>query len=232
MSTLKESINESGIFFKRNLQWICLIILPISVPLEIFSVVMEYYFDDENTFTASDWLPLLFEALLYPVYQGAVIFYIASALTDEYLPLKQYYQLSIKFWFPLFFLYLITGGAVFIGSMLLIVPGLIIMSRIAFSEFYCLLHEQSALEAFSSSWDETKDQQWFILKGILLIYAFIFAPYIGISYIIDALEIWNPILSVIIGCSFTVLSSLLTIFAFRVYTSVPERLNKASNPTP
>jgi hypothetical protein len=232
MSTLQKSIDESVTFFKRHILWICLIILPIAVPLEIFSVVMENYFDDDNTFAANDWLPLLFEGLLYPISQGAIIFYMVSALTNEYLPLKQYYLLAIKFWFPLFFLYLITSGAVVIGSILFIVPGIIIMSRVAFSEFYCLLHEQTALESFSSSWNETKEQQWFLLKGILVIYAAIYVPKIGIAYFIYFLEIWNPILVVIIGSLFTVLSTLLTIFTFRVYTSNPERLDKASNPPP
>lgn len=232
MSELKQSIKDSGIFFRRNILWICFIILPFAVPLEILRVVTEYYFYDESAFTASDWLPILLGMLLYPIYQGALIFYIASTLTNEYRTLKQYYQLALKYWLRLFALYFITGAAVFIGTLLLIFPGFIVMSRIAFSEFYCLLHDQKATEAFSSSWSETKGQQWFILKGLLIIYALMFLPYVGLSYIIEALELWNPVLSVIIGSSFTIFSSLLTIFAFRVYTSKPERTNNTSSSMP
>lgn len=225
MSILKDSINDSVNFFKNNIKPICLIILPIVIPIEIVSAVVEHYHNDRDTFSTTYWLPLLLGLLLYPIYQGALIFYIVSAITNEYLPLKQYYQLAIKFWFPLFFLYLITSGVVLAGIIFFIVPGIFAMSRVVFSEFYCLLHKQSSSEAFSSSWNKTKEHQWLILKGIIIIYSLILLPYITLSYIIGALSLWNPLISIIIGCSLSVFLSLITIFSFRIYTLDPDNLN-------
>ena len=129
-------------------------------------------------------------------------------------------------------LYVILSVVMTLGFLLLIFPGFIVLSRVSFAEFYCILHDKSGLDAFSESWKQTEKDQWLLLKGIIILYIVITLPIAGAEYIFEALEIWNPVLSFISGVVSSLLAPLLTIFAFRVYMCNPERLNKASNPTP
>ena len=230
MNELYQLLTDTWNFFKFNLIGICMVIMPFIIPIDIIYTALEFTYEEGNESTY--WLASLAGMAIYPIYQGAMILYIASVITGEYLNPKQYYRLALRFWLPLMILYVISSVAMTLGLLLLIFPGLIVLSRISFAEFYCILHNKSGLDAFSESWKETEKDQWLLLKGIIALYIVITLPIVGAEYILETIEIWNPVFSFVSGVVSSLLAPLLTIFSFRVYMRAPERLNKTNNATP
>ncbi len=226
MNELTKILQESWNFFKANIVGICSIIMPFVVPLGIFYALIEFF--NKDGMESVTWLAFLGGMALYPIYQGALILYMASVVTGEYLEKMQYYKLASRFWLPLVTVYFVSSLAVMAGFLLLIVPGLIVLGRVAFSEFYCAFHNRSGMEAYSDSWKATKKDQWLLVSGIVIIHACTSIPILGIEYVLKAAGLLNPIFTFIIGTLSSLLSALMTIFAFRVYTLDPERLNRVA----
>jgi len=201
----------------------CAVIFPFVIPLDIFYSVANYYSTDENHIY---WLAVIPGLLLFPIYQGALILYIASAISGDYLPRKQYYKASLRFWLPLMVLYFVTGLAMLGGLLLLLFPALIVMARIAFSEFYCILFQQKPIDAFSASWEQTKEHQWLILSGIVIIILVTTIPVWVVEKTITTLDAWNPVFTFMSGVVSSILTIPITIFGFRVFTMHQEMLNK------
>lgn len=224
MITLQQALKDTWYFFKSHLSWICWIILPVLLPVRIFEVVMSWYVDDDQSFTATDWLPLLAEMLVYPLYQGALIAFMLSTVRSQRWSLSAYYSMALRFWFQLMSLYILVSIAAGFGFLLLIVPGVIVVCRVAFAEFICVADERSAFDAFSQSWESTKPVFWLLLQGLFGICIASWLLFYAIEYVVDVLDVWNPVLSVVLGCFYTVVLTLVTIFAFRVFTADPQRL--------
>jgi hypothetical protein len=201
----------------------CALIFPFTIPLEILYSIAGYFSTDDSDYY---WLSIIPGLLLFPIYQGALILYIASAISGDYLSRNQYYQISLRLWPPLIVLYFVTTIAVLGGLMLFVFPALIVMARIAFSEFYCILFKQKPMDAFSESWEQTKEHQWLLIAGIAVIFLVTAIPVWVVEEVIDSLDAWNPAITFVSGVVTSVLTIPFTIFGFRVFTMHQERLNQ------
>lgn len=226
MTKVLTLISDSWLFYKRHLFALCALLIPFIIPISIVSSITEFVAGEEWYPEYISWLVVVLDFAIYPIYQGAIILYIASALTGDYLKKSEYYRLSLKFWRPLMWLYVLCGILIVGGFMLLIIPGLIVLSRVSFSEFYCIFDESSAKDALSNSWENTKDIQWLLLVGILILSLAISGPLWLVEYLLSSIELWNLVLSFVSGVIASFLAPLITIFAFRVFTHERERLNK------
>lgn len=102
--------------------------------------------------------------------------------------------------------------------MALVIPGLIIAARMMFSEFYCLLYEKQAMEAFSKSWRETKEHQSLLLFGLLVLLAITSLPVGLVEMVLTRADALHPILDFVFGVLNSILAIPLTVFSFRVFT--------------
>jgi len=218
MTKVVPLINDAWFFYKKHFSAICLILLPFIVPITIGLRTIEYIAGDAWYAQSILLLSIIAGAAIYPIYQGAIILYIASALTGKHLTTAEYYRLSLKFWPTLFSIYVITMVAAIGGLFLLILPGLIVLSRLSFSNFYCIFDEANSANALSLSWENTKDIQWLLLRGILLIGVAIAVPIWIFEYTMHSLELWNPVSSFISDLISVLLAPLLTMFLIRVFT--------------
>lgn len=229
MNELPILLKDSWRFFHTNLWGLWKILFPIIVPLSLLnSLIFEFFPSEKN-----GW-GLLFGValLLYPIIQAATIFYISSAITGDPFSRRVCYKLSIKFWAPLFGLYIISSLAIFAGLILIIVPGLIVMARVMFSEFYCLLYKESSIRAFKSSWDQTKDYQWVLLVGVLIISIVTSVPVWLLESAVDWVGMLKlPLMFLIITIEH-MLGCVITIFGYRVFTLHMEKLRKQSQQDP
>lgn len=221
MKPFIEILKESLFFFKSNVRSICAIVLPLIIPLEIFYGICDALYQGNNDSIL--WLASGVGLLLTPVYQGALILFLASVLTDEYLPVKTCYQRALKFWLPLMAVYILSSLATAAAFMLLIIPGLIVLGRLAFAEFYCLFHHQSGYEALLASWKSRRNEQWQLVAGLLLIPVAITVPLLLLESFLDLLGLAGPVFTFVSGVVSSVLFTLSTIFAFRMYTLEPDR---------
>ena len=223
MNDLLTLLKDTWHFFRRHYFVMCTLVFPFIIPLEILYSFVGYFSTDDSNYY---WLSIIPGLLLFPIYQGALILYIASAISGDYLSRNQYYQISLRLWWPLIVLYFVTTVAVLAGLMLFVFPALIVMARIAFSEFYCILLKQKPMDAFSESWEQTKEHQWLLIAGIAVIFLVTAMPLWVVEEVIDSLDAWNPVFTFLSGVVSSVLAIPFTIFWFRVFTMHQERLNQ------
>lgn len=224
---LIKSLKESWSFFKIHSIALSIIILPIAAPVEIFSSLYEYFLNSDEFHFIKEIVPMAVNAVTYPIYTIAVIFYIASVITGETLDTKKLWKLGTKFWLP----YIIMSAMIIItvisGFILLIVPGIILVIRYAFSEFDLLLNKSKPLNALKNSWSETKEYMWVIFGGYILITLALFVPYYLITSIFEGASITHWVLNTLLNIAYSVLGVLYTIFAFRIYDHTKSQHNRA-----
>jgi len=224
---LIKSLKESWSFFKIHSVALSIIILPIAAPVEIFSSLYEYFLNSDEFHFIEEMVPMAVNAITYPIYTIAVIFYIASVITGETLNTKMLWKLGAKFWLP----YIIMSAMIIItvvsGFILLIVPGIILIIRYAFSEFDLLLNKNKPLNALKNSWSETKEYMWVIFGGYVIITFALVVPYYLIAAIFEGSSISYWVLYTLLNIAYSVLAVLYTIFAFRIYEHSKSQHNKA-----
>ena len=221
MKPFNEVLKESLFFFKTNLRSICAVVLPFIIPLEIFYGICDALNQGDNDSIL--WLASGVGAVFTPIYQGALILYLASILKDENLSVKTCYQQALVFWLPLMVIYILSSLAMAAGFLLLIIPGLIVMGRLAFAEFYCMLHNKTGYESLLASWENSKKELWQLVGGLLLIPLAIIIPLVLLEHFLDVLGLTGPVFTFVSGVISSVLYTLSTIFVFRIYTLDPER---------
>jgi len=215
MPKLAALLKDTWFFLRTNFTGLCAVLLPLLIPLNFISTAAEYYSNDEAQYV---WLALISETAAFPLYQGALVFFLAAMVKGEQLPVVQYYKLAVKFWLPLILLYLATGLAMLGGFLLLILPGLIVAARVAFAEFYCLLHEQTPLDAFKSSWEHAREYQWTILAGLMVIALAVIILFSVLDWVVVILGLNGAPYTFISSVVASILYASTTIFCFRVFT--------------
>jgi len=212
----KTFLLDTYAFFKMHLVAIMAILLPFTIPLEIFSFL--YY---ENTphddVSFSSFIPAIVYFALYPIFGAALVFYVSFTVKRKSLTTTQAWALGIQNWPSYFLLSAILILAIGFGFALFIIPGLFLAARLAFSEFDLLLKSQNPVQSLASSWTSSREYFWVLLNGGLIITLIIYAPYFLITHLLNEtglhLDFLNPLLSIIES----VLMSVYTIYAFRVY---------------
>ncbi len=104
-----------------------------------------------------------------------------------------------------------------VGCMFFVIPGLVLMARFSYGEFYCLLENSNWQDAISNSWEQTKSKQWLLISGILVIYLGAGLPILGMEYLLAQLGLSSIILTFVFEIVWALLPSLVTIFIFRIY---------------
>lgn len=227
---LQTLLSDTFRFFRNHFIPIVLIIVPVVFPIELFRAsYIEAYLGPEPDI-ASQWPPLLLGLLAYPIHEAGLIFYIASVVSGNRLGVKACWLLGLRFWWPFLLLALFLGFATVLGFALFLFPGLIVLGRLAFAEFDLLLHKKDLIDAARSSWDATKPYFWLILSGYLVIFAAFYVPYFFLVFVLEDLVKDLGIFVVVLDTFYAVLSSLLTIYRFRVYDLANQRRNLGLRP--
>jgi hypothetical protein len=227
MSNSLTFIADAWRFFKNNLISIITLIMPVVIPVSIFFALTTYYAQDIKRI---EYLAMIPYVLTFPLYQCAFILYMSSVINGEVLPRKQYYHQALKLWPSLLGLYIITITAFITGFLLLVIPALIVMVRVSFSEFYCVFYKKSPVEAFILSWKATKEYQGVIFAGLVIIWLVTNVPFWVTKRLFSSMELWNPITIALYNAAESLLAVLLTIFNFRIFSLLPkEPEDKMSN---
>ncbi len=223
---LKKLLANSWTFFKDNVLFLSLIILPIVVPKEIITAYYRHTFDGESFVFFKQLVPLAIELIAYPVYSIGVIFYIASARSGKRIDTKTAWWLGVKFWLPYIILSILAGLIVFFGLIFLILPGIIFAIRYSFSGFDLLLNESNPVEAMKNSWNATKEYMGVLSAGYVLLFLALFGPYFLLTLIFGVGDhsLWS--LSTALNIIYSVLGTLFTIFTFHVYELAKEQHNE------
>ena len=214
---LIQLLTDSWLFFKNHIVAISLIILPIVVPIDIFTALYEYFFIGEEYVFSDYVIPMTIGFIAYPIYAVAVIFYISSIISGEYLGTKSLWRLGLKFWMPYMILSLLITLALMAGFILLVIPGIILAIRYSFAEFDLLFNRSNPIDAMTNSWNATREYMWVLFGGLLVISIALYLPYYLILSLFDESSVFYLVLEVVSNIAYSVLAVLYTIFAFRVY---------------
>jgi hypothetical protein len=218
MKTFAQIVTETWHFFLNHWLGITKIIAPFIVPLNIAYVALEFSAVEQADTAKPLWLTMGFGIAVYPIYQAAFIAYMAAAVANSPINAQQFYRIAVQCWPRLMLVYILTTAAIALGLTLLIVPGFIVMARLSFAEFYCLFESAQPIDAIRKSWEKTRVWQWEILKGLLLIIALTSIPIWVLEAAFESVNLWNPLFALLLGIAASILGTLTTIFAFRVYT--------------
>lgn len=171
-------------FFKVHVVAIMAIVLPFTIPLEIFSFLYyENTLHDEMSF--SSFIPAIVYFALYPIFGAALVFYVSFTVKGRSITTTQAWALGLKHWPSYFVLTAILILAIGFGFALFILPGLFLAARLAFSEFDLLLDNQNPTQSIKSSWTSSRDYFWILLNGGLIITVVIYAPYYIIVHLLN-----------------------------------------------
>ena len=224
---LEKSLQDSWSFFRTHVVALSMIILPIAIPVSIFSTLYGYSHSGKEALLTDIFVPLIVSSITYPIYTIAVIFYIASIVSGKYLDTTALWRLGFQNWFPYMLLSILVNTLVFFGVILLIIPGVIFAVRCAFAAFELLLNQKKPLDAIESSWHATRDYMWVILGGFLIITIILYLPYLLVYKLISPAGLLYWVWDAISGIIYSVLDVIFIIFAFRIYDFMMSKQSQA-----
>lgn len=214
---LKLIIMDSALFFWRNLNQIAILCLPwllAGTLVEYFIVVNQEFFGDAPIYFAA-WA---FNLLVYPIYTAGLIHMMAQQAQGRRPGNQELFSLALKSWQSLLILHLLGSLLALFGLMLLVLPGIWIIVRLSFSEFFLVLENLNPLEAIQKSIVATKKQMLIIF---LLILIFLF-PVAAFSFVFGRLIVDIPQAEAIMAIAGTITSFYMLfvdVLIFRVFMS-------------
>ncbi len=211
-------LNQSWYFFKANIVTISRLLLPFIIPLSLLSVFSTSLASNNDDMGYLPALATALQGLFYPIYQGALISYIADTANNQQHTPQQYYRLAMRYWRPLFLVYVISSIAMLSGFMLFILPGFFILARLAYAEFYCLFNQSPPLQAITCSWRQTQHKQWLLFKGIVCIFLTIVIPLWLMETVVDSDDSSALVLAFFSELYTAIMSSFMTIFCYRIFS--------------
>jgi hypothetical protein len=209
-------IQDTFKFYKQNLWFLVSIMLPIIVPLEIFNAVIQVYWQADPENTQFLIITSTVALITYPIYQAALVIGISNALDGRYIPATKLWKDGVKFWIPLLVINLVYYVGVFLGLMILILPGIYIAVRWTLAEQSVILDGDNPLEAFRSSFNDTSDQFWVLLQGMFTIGLGVLVVGLSFSSVVGNLTGNSPVIMIIPAVIQSMFYPLFVIFLLRV----------------
>lgn len=214
---LKLIITDSALFFWRNLNQIALLCLPwlfIGAVVEYLVVINQDALGDTSMYFAA-WV---FNMLLYPIYTAALIHLMALQAQGKRPGNLELLRLAMKSWQSLLILHIMSSVLFLCGLMLFVLPGIWVIVRLSFSQFYLVLENLNPIEAIQKSFLTTRKH---MAPIFLLIIAFLI-PVFVLSLAIGQLIAGIPQAQPFMVIAETILSFYVLfvyVLIFRVYMS-------------
>ncbi|WNO07927.1 hypothetical protein [Teredinibacter sp. KSP-S5-2] len=208
-------ISETWVFYKSYFYGIFRVLAPVFLPLTLIDTLIIYW---PPSSTIVLWSFLIAKLLVYPSYQGALIFYLGSIISGKTQTVSSCYEYAKLAYPKLLTVYCLYSLVVSAGFFLLIIPGLILASRLLIADFMCVYDGKEGTEALNSSIEKTRSYQWTILMGILVLAIFIGVPAITIEVLLKKINLLVFPTELILNIAIAFLTPLFTVFGFRIYT--------------
>jgi hypothetical protein len=154
---IKPILSDSYFFYLRNFRQIATLCLPFLI-LDAF---LELLFTSSQNLQSLYWVSYV---AIYPIYTAALILFMAKSADKDHPRNMDIIAASLKLWWPFYILtvaHLALGVA---GLFLFIVPGVWIIVRLSFAEFYLILNGLTPWEAIRQSIESTKRYFWYLLS--------------------------------------------------------------------
>jgi hypothetical protein len=137
-------IADALFFYNRHLGFICLVVLPFSLPTCLLQLA------------GKGGLATIVNTTTAPVYCGALIVYFAGILRDERWTPGQCLMAGFAFWPRMLVASLLVEAAVILGLMALVLPGLVLAARFGFFDYLIVLEGCGPLQSLRTSFEMSK----------------------------------------------------------------------------
>lgn len=215
MDLFSRYLADSWRFFSTRLLQICSVLFPMLIPLQLAHIGSTRMLGEDNQLT---FFVLSLSLVLYPIYHGAVISFIHTEIKGNEKTVSEHYRLALQLWMPMLIMYVINMVAVVAGLFLFIIPGLFVIARLSYCEFFCFIEKQLPFQAIVSSWEATEDRQWMLLAGAIVIWSITTLPILLMQEYLARADSVNAIALFVIALIAGIVAVPLTIFRYRVYS--------------
>ena len=214
---LKLIFTDATFFFWKNLNQIAVLCLPwlfAGALVEYFLVANQEAFGDKPLY----FLAWAFNLLVYPIYTAALILLMAQQAEGRQPTNQELLAEAFKRWQPLLILHLLGSLLAGFGILLFVLPGIWVMVRLSFAEFYLVLEDLNPIEAIKKSILTTK-KHWRIIFLLMLMFLF---PVVGLTFLFSQVSPDNPqseAIATIAGIATSFYMLFVDVLIFRVFMS-------------
>jgi hypothetical protein len=216
---LKESFNN----FKNNFVSILLVQLPIVAA--IFLILgLSFIYILEKSKIENPKFQLLFIILTFPLLMLLGAFsYLASIirLRSKELTLLEVYKNSLQKLLPFFLTGILSSLVIFLGSLLLFIPGVIFLIRFYFVPFVASLEGIYYKSALRKSSEYVKGLWWEVFARILILGVILFVILSIFSLILFILGMISPVILYLLSMILNYAASIFTlVYTFTLYNQI------------
>jgi len=144
-------IRDAWFFFSRNLATIALLCLPW-ITLESLA---QYVLASNSGPDTSPAYSIIIGLLFYPLYTGALIIFLAARSSGEQPRIANVLALTLNLWPRFAVLSALSTLLIMLGISLMVIPGLYVMVKLAFSEYLLVLRSLTPMTAMRDSFTLT-----------------------------------------------------------------------------
>lgn len=135
------------------------------LPFLLLDAFLEFLFSRSQNFQSLYWVSYV---AIYPMYTAALILLMAKSANKDYSNNIDLIAASLRLWWPFYLLTVIHLTLGVIGFFLFIVPGILVLVRLSFAEFYLILNGLTPWEAIRQSIESTKRYFWYLLVFFII----------------------------------------------------------------
>ncbi|WP_281648037.1 YciC family protein [Parendozoicomonas sp. Alg238-R29] len=206
-------LRDTLTFFRSHISTLAVIILPYALLSELVHRLVIKSLTEADQLYAG----LMTELALYPIVHSVLILFIAAVIGGQQRSIGECYRYSVPFWPRMLLLTLLSTLAIMAGLSLFILPGIIVMIRLALSDMYCMLEGTSVTESIRRSFITSSSVTWVIFLGLAILFPTVTMFSIALAQFSAGMD--NPAISVVVTSFQALLQTLYPIYLFRVYSA-------------
>jgi len=199
-----QALTKSNQFYVKN---IFKIINTCVFPLLLVSVLSSYSVNNNEN---SSLILTFITALLQVHLTGVLILVIADISNNSFQSTINYYIKSLYYILPLFCVSILTGLAIVFGFLAFLLPGIFILGKLIFAQYFVILRGKGVFESLELAWNLDSSKAWNI--GITVFSLMLLGGVVIILFISSFINEPNNIEPVILF-----ITSILSFILINVY---------------
>jgi hypothetical protein len=149
-----QALKKSNQFYLKN---IFKIINTCALPLLLVSLLSSYSLNNDG----NQLFGLTFITSLLQVHlTGVLILVIADISNNSFQSTINYYFKSLYYILPLFCVSILVGIAVTFGFLAFLLPGIFLMGKLIFAQYFLILRGKGVLESLEQAWNLDSSRAW------------------------------------------------------------------------
>jgi len=149
-----QALTKSNQFYVKN---IFKIINTCVFPLLLVSVLSSYSINNNEN---SSLILTFITALLQVHLTGVLILVIADISNNSFQSTINYYIKSLYYILPLFCVSILTGLAIVFGFLAFLLPGIFILGKLIFAQYFVVLRGKGVFESLELAWNLDSSRAW------------------------------------------------------------------------